>query len=318
MQDFPGQGTALVGLLNAFRESKGIIKPDEFREFCSEVVPLIWMDKAVYRNSDSLKLELGIANYYREMKGGKLRLELLTHAGQTLHAETFTIDIPNGGTSRLTRAAIPLSAIKEAASLTIRLSVEGTDYVNHWPVWVYPEEKIVQTGNVLVTTSFEEAGKVLKEGRKVLLTPAPEYLAGLEGKFVPVFWSPVHFPDQPGTMGLLIDPEHPAFKLFPTEFHSNWQWWNLCKRSKTLDINGLNVTPLVRVIDNFYKNRNLTNLFEVKAGQGKLLFSSMNLQDHSPENEQLLRSVIRYMESGDFNPKTSVQFELLKRRFEKQ
>ncbi|MEN6452754.1 MAG: sugar-binding domain-containing protein [Prolixibacteraceae bacterium] len=318
LQDFPGQGTALVGLLNAFRESKGIIEPDEFSEFCSEMVPLIWMDKAVYRNSDSLKLELGIANYYREMKGGELRLELLTRTGQTIHAETFTTDIPNGGTSRLTKAVIPLSAIKDAASLTIRLSVEGTAYVNQWPVWVYPEEKVTQTGKVLVTASFDEAEKALTEGRKVLLTPAPEHLAGLEGKFVPVFWSPVHFSEQPGTMGLLVDPGHPVFRLFPTEFHSNWQWWNLCKQSKTLDINGLNVIPLVRVIDNFYKNRNLTNLFEVKAGEGKLLFSSMNLLDHSPENVQLLRSVIRYMESDNFNPNTTIPFELLKRRFEKR
>lgn len=318
LQDFPGQGTALVGLLNAFWESKGIIKPDGFREFCSEVVPLIWMEKAVYNSSDSLKLELGIANYYREMKGGKLRLELLSGTGQAIHAESFTTDIPNGGTSRLAKAVIPLNLVKEAAMLTIRLSVEGTDYVNRWPVWVYPEEKITQTGKVLITNSFDEAEKALTEGRKVLLTPAPEHLAGLEGKFVPVFWSPVHFPDQPGTMGLLVDPGHPAFAFFPTEFHSNWQWWNLCKQSKTLDINGLNVTPLVRVIDNFYKNRNLTNLFEMKAGKGKLLFSSMNLRDHSPENRQLLRSVIRYMESDDFNPKTNIEFELLRRRFEKR
>ncbi|MGD9557731.1 MAG: sugar-binding domain-containing protein [Mangrovibacterium sp.] len=318
LQDFPGQGTALVGLLNAFWGSKGIIEPARFREFCSEVVPLIWMDKAVYRNLDSLKLELGIANYYREMKAGKLRLELLTRTGQTLHSETFTTDIPNGGTSRLARAVIPLKPVMEAAMLTIRLSVEGTAYVNQWPIWVYPEEKITQTGKVLVTTSFDEAEKALTEGRKVLLAPAPERLAGLEGKFVPVFWSPVHFPEQPGTMGLLVDPGHPVFKLFPTEFHSNWQWWNLCKQSKTLDINGLNVIPLVRVIDNFYKNRNLTNLFEVKAGEGKLLFSSMNLLDRSPENMQLLKSMIRYMESDDFDPKTTVPVELLKRRFEKR
>ncbi|MGV8096390.1 MAG: sugar-binding domain-containing protein [Mangrovibacterium sp.] len=319
LHDFPGQGTALVGLLNAFWESKGIIEPDEFRQFCSEVVPLIWMDKAVYKNTDSLKVEIGLANYSATMHNKTLKLELVYAKDHVLHQEKIRIrEIPVGQTSGWGRFVISLGHIREALQLTLRLSVEGTGYSNSWPVWVYPDSEVIaESKTVVITRSFDEAGNALRAGKKVLLNPRPADLSGLEGKFVPVFWSPVHFPDQPGTMGLLIDPAHPAFELFPTEFHSNWQWWNLCKQSKTLDINGFPVTSLVRVIDNFYKNRNLTNLFEAKVGDGKLLFSSMDLLNSpAPEVRQLLRSIIHYMESGNFNPQTTIDFEELKGRFE--
>ncbi len=40
LHDFPGQGTALVGILNAFWQQKGYILPEEFRRFCNVTVPL--------------------------------------------------------------------------------------------------------------------------------------------------------------------------------------------------------------------------------------------------------------------------------------
>lgn len=40
LQDFSGQGTALVGMLDAFMESKGLITPEEWRMFCSDCVLL--------------------------------------------------------------------------------------------------------------------------------------------------------------------------------------------------------------------------------------------------------------------------------------
>ena len=137
---------------------------------------------------------------------------------------------------------------REARQLILTLTLEGSSWKNSWPVWVYPAAHQPQhVVPIIVTRSFEEAEQALGEGRKVLLNPEPERFKGVEGKFVPVFWSPVHFPDQPGTMGLLIDPKHPAFELFPTEYHSNWQWWALCKGSKTLETGDLPVKPLVRV-----------------------------------------------------------------------
>lgn len=321
LHDFPGQGTALVGLLDAFWDSKGIIDNVEFRKFCSEVVPLIWMDKAVYKNSQHLLLETGIANYFQALHNQNLTLEIVDNQHKVIqHREIHVAEIQSGRVSKLGHFDFDLSGIKKAEQLTIRLSIKGTAYENNWSIWVYPELNSVELQNeILVTTSFSEAEKALKLGKKVLLNPLLEDMNGLEGKFVQVFWSPVHFPDQPGTMGLLMDPLHPVFNAFPTESHSNWQWWDLCKQSKTLDISGITVTPLVRVIDNFYKNRSLTNLFEAKVGQGKLIFSAMNLTsdlDKRLEANQLRKSVLNYMKSEAFNPDNQIGFSVLTSRFQ--
>lgn len=320
LHDFPGQGTALVGLLDAFWDSKGIIDSLEFKKFCSPVVPLIWMDKAVYKNSEHLVVETGIANYAKALKNQNLKLEILNNQQQVLQQRTFKAEeIQQGKTSKLGQFNFDLTDIKNAQQLTIRLSVEGTTYENNWSVWIYPTvitESVVS--DIVITRSFEEAQTALAAGKKVLLNPDLKELNGLQGKFVQVFWSPVHFPDQPGTMGLLMDPSHAVFKSFPTEFHSNWQWWDLCKQSKTLDISGMKVTPLVRVVDNFYKNRSLANLFEVKVGMGKLIFSSMDLSsnlDKRAEAAQLRQSVLNYMNCGAFQPTQEVEFADVKRHF---
>jgi hypothetical protein len=312
LHDFPGQGTALVGLLDAFWDSKGIVDSTEFRTFCSELVPLIWMDKAVYKNTESLTVEYGVANHFKQLNSQRLVLELSDSNGQLLKKEEITANVlPRGETTKPGTAVFSLADVQEATSLTLRLSLRGTSYENEWQIWVYPEKMETKTpDDIIITRSFAEAEKALSEGKKVLLNPEVEDLKGLEGKFVQVFWSPVHFPDQPGTMGLLMDPKHPAFQHFPTEFHSNWQWWDLCKKSKTLEFGDLPVTPVVRVIDNFFKNRNLTNLFEARVGNGKLLFSSMDLIDDKDNRivaSQLKHSLLKYMNSDEFNPENQVE-----------
>ena len=321
LHDFPGQGTALVGLLDAFWDSKGIVDGLEFKKFCSEVVPLIWMDKAVYKNSEHLVIEAGIANYFQALDHQNLKLEILNNQKQVIQQrEIQGAEIQSGKVSKLGRFEFDLSDIKNAGQFTIRLSIEGTAYENNWSIWVYPEINPAESqAEIVVTKSFAEAEKALRAGKKVLLNPDLKDLNGLQGKFVQVFWSPVHFPDQPGTMGLLMDPLHPVFNAFPTEFHSNWQWWDLCKQSKTLDISEISVSPLVRVIDNFYKNRSLTNLFEAKVGQGKLIFSAMNLTtdlDKRLEANQLRKSVLNYMNSEAFNPANQIGFSVLRGRFQ--
>jgi hypothetical protein len=80
----------LVGLLNAFWESKGIISGEEFREFCSELVPLARFEKALYQNNETFKASLEIANFYKEFENQKLIVHLLD--GKNILAEkSFTV-----------------------------------------------------------------------------------------------------------------------------------------------------------------------------------------------------------------------------------
>jgi hypothetical protein len=316
LHDFPGQGTALVGVLDAFWDSKGFTTGEEFKEFCSSVVPLLWFEKAVYTNNETLMGEIGLSNYNGVLSDTEMTWTISDENNQELQSGTFqTGIIENGSVSKLAVLEFELDDVEVPAMLTIELNLKGSSFRNSWQIWVYGDEGSNKLGDVIVTSSFEEAFCHLAEGEKVLLSPAIGQIDGIEGKFVPVFWSPVHFPNQPGTMGILCDPKHPVFNAFPTEFHSNWQWWDISKYSKSIDISEMQVAPLITVIDNFFKNRDLTNLFEVKVGEGFLVFSSIDLinnLDTRPASKQLLSSILTYMGSESFSPvKTILEEDLL-------
>jgi len=310
LHDFPGQGTALVGVLSAFWESKGFVSGEEWRMFCAEVVPLLWFDKAVYTTNEIFKAEYGIANYFRDFKNTSITWKIKDSNGKTVLQDSAKVaQILKGNTSKLGDFSIPLAGLPAPAKYTIELSLQGTTYKNQWNIWLYNKEVKSPENGILVTSSFNEAIEALNEGRKVLLNPDIKDIVGITGKFVPVFWSPVHFPDQPGTMGLLMDPKHAAFRDFPTDFYSNWQWWDLCKNSKTVILDNLTVEPIVTVIDNFFKNRKLGNVFETKVGKGLLVFSSVDIHsdlENRPVARQLKNSLLNYMNSSDFNPSASI------------
>ena len=55
-----GQGSALVGILDAFMDSKGIVTPETFRGFCAPVVSLALMDTYCYSNKEELNIGLAL------------------------------------------------------------------------------------------------------------------------------------------------------------------------------------------------------------------------------------------------------------------
>lgn len=316
LHDFPGQGTALVGLLDAFWDSKGVAKPEEFRQFCAPVVPLAYFPKAVYTQDEVFEARIGIANYSASsLVGQRVQWTMETRNGDRVAAGEFAgEELPVGLSDSVGTVRAALSGIHEAQELVLTVALEGSTYRNSWKLWVYPSDLPIDSSDVLVTADWEEACQALDAGKDVLLNPPYTTCSGLEGKFVPVFWSPVHFPNQAGTMGILLDPHHCAFTYFPTSFHTDWQWWYLTKHAKTLCVDGLNasVTPLVECVDNFVNNRRLCLLFETRCGNGRLLFSSMDLIDSTtprPEKRQLLYSLLRYMQSDDFAPVTTATWE---------
>lgn len=323
LHDFPGQGTALVGLLDAFWESKGLISPEEFRTFCSSVVPLVRFDKATYTNDETLTVQAELANFTNQALTSIVPAWKLTDSkGRTIaEGKLPQQDAPVGNAIPLGDFSTSLSGIQKADKLTLSLVLENTEHRNSWDIWVYPKEEATSWGEILYTRNFVEAENALAQGKTVFLNPKKEEIKGLEGKFVQVFWSPVHFPNQPGTMGILCDPKHPAFADFPTEMHSNWQWWDICKNARTMELDSLaEITPLVRMVDNFYKNRNLGLIFEAKAGMGKLLVCSSDLDTDvaaRPVARQLRHSLVAYMQSGDFNPQKTISFDLVKRHIQK-
>lgn len=310
LHDFPGQGTALVGLLDAFWDSKGVTDASFFRQFCAPVVPLARFAKAVYSGDENFTASVEIANYSnRDINDRRINWKLNDSEGRNISQGVLSASaVQKGRITRLGEIYADLGKVKEAAKLTFEVSIEGTAWKNSWSVWVYPPIGSYDTGGVVLTQSVDEALAALDKGRKVLLSPKAGQLEGLEGKFLPVFWSPVHFPKQAGTMGLLCDPQHAALRHFPTDMHSDWQWWNLVKNSKVLIADSLpNIEPIVESVDNFANNRRLVSVFETNCGKGKLIVSAMDLLSDSndkPEVKQLLYSLISYMNSASFAPKS--------------
>lgn len=322
LHDFPGQGTALVGIIDAFWESKGLITPEEFRHFCSPVVPLARFEKATYVNDEIFEVQFEVANFTDKVLSDIQPEWVLSDSKGDIIAQGHLDKqkIPIGNAFKLGNVSISLESVSVADRLTLSIRFAESEYQNSWNIWVYPQKKTKVGEEVYYTRSFADAEKALNRGRKVLLNPDKDEINGLEGKFVQVFWSPVHFPNQPGTMGILCDPNHPALADFPTEMHSNWQWWDICKNATTMDLDSLqnNLQPIVRMVDNFYKNRNLGLLFEAKVGKGKLLLCSSDLAKNlnsRPVACQLRYSLLKYMESDEFNPKEEVSFIRIKQAF---
>lgn len=317
LSDFPGQGTALVGLINAFGESKGVITAQEFRKACAPVTPLILFPKATYTSDELFQASVDVANYsLQDITNTSIEWCATDTNGTKLFSGAIPINsIRQAYNSSLGNLSFPLSTIKEATKLTLTAQITGTEFENSWSIWVYPSELKIETGSVHYTRDYEEAYTLLAKGKKVLFNPEWKQMKGIEGKFVSVFWSPVHFPKQAGTMGLLCDPKHPALHHFPTDFHTDWQWWDLNTKSTTMIIDSLDeAQPIVEMIDNFTNNRRLAALFEGAVGNGRLVVSSIDLNTDLPNRpvaRQMLYSLLKYMNSDKFNPKPITNIEAL-------
>ncbi|MNN09361.1 hypothetical protein D3C81_1222390 [compost metagenome] len=317
LHDFPGQGTALVGLLDAFWDSKNILSAAEFRQFCAPVVPLLQFSKAVYTNDEVFEGVLDISNYGVAALRDQLVEWSMKDGTKTVAKGLFQTVVGQGYNGNVGRFEVPLQAILQAKKLTVHINLKGTSYENHWNIWVYPKENQIDFADVSYTRELDEALRLLQAGKKVLLNPDWKKITGIEGKFVPVFWSPVHFPKQAGTMGLLCDPKHPVFADFPTEGHTDWQWWDLQIKSTTMLMDQIKGgETLVEMIDNFANNRKLASLFEGTVGNGKLMVASFDLAtdlDQRPVAKQMLQSILTYMNSSRFAPKVIENPEVLQK-----
>jgi hypothetical protein len=331
LQDFPGQGTALVGMLNVFMESKGLIAPEAWRQFCCETVPLLRMKKYTWTTDETFISRVQVAHYgSADLPDAHVTWTVTSGDGRKLAAGAFDpVTIEQGKVFEVDMFSLPLGAIVAPQKLTVRVAIEGTGYRNDYEIWVYPPK--VDTSvpeGVLIADSFAAAKtkKHLAAGGKVLLLPKLDQLPhSIEGGFQTEFWSPMFavaakkrgIKGPPGTLGILCDPDAPALADFPTEFHSNWQWWHLVKNSRPiiLDDTPDSYRPTVQVIDNFVRNHKLGLIAETKVGKGKMLVCAIDLPGNQdkPEARQLLHSLLRYLDSAAFAPKAELDVELLKK-----
>ena len=328
LQDFSGQGVALVGLLDVFMASKGLISPKAWRECCCETVPLLWMTKYTWTNSETFQGRIRVAHYGpRDLPNQTLVWDIQECPASASRSarprifaqgETRAVNIPTGTVSEVDLFRVELARIRKAQKLVVTLSIPGTAYRNRYEIWVYPGQvSTAAPANVVVARAFSKQVQAdLAAGKRVLLLAKPASLKqSVAMAFQSSFWSPMfrkkplgpHGVETPGTQGILCDPQHAIFKDFPTEFHSNWQWWHLVKNSRAMILNATppSFRPVVQVVDGFDRNHKLGLIFEARVGMGRLLVCSMDLPalQKQPEARQLLSSILAYMKSAAFNPR---------------
>ena len=330
LQDFPGQGTALIGILNVFMESKGLITPEAWRRFCCETVPLVRMKKYTWTTDETFVGRVQVAHYGpADLPDTRVTWTASDSAGRRIANGIFDpVTISQGRVSDIDQFTLPLGKIAPPQKLTISIAIDGTKFRNDYEIWIYPPK--VDTSlpsGVLVANDFAAptTQEHLAAGGRVLLLPKLDRLPRtVPGGFQTDFWSPM-FAEAvkkggaeapPGTMGIFCNPDAPALARFPTEFHSNWQWWRLVKNSKPiiLDASPASYRPIVQVIDNFTRNHKLGLIFETRVGRGKLLVCAidmLNFQD-DPEARQLYRGLLHYAASVAFAPQVELDGELLK------
>ncbi|MBP5278259.1 MAG: beta-glycosidase [Prevotella sp.] len=328
LQDYPGQGSAYVGILDAFMESKDLTTPTEWRQWCNEVVPLLLWKGYTWKN-DVWEGDIQIANYSEtSLKGKQLSWTIQYPDGRKHSGESFAIDNDSIGLFTAAHVRGSLADISKATRLNLILQIEDTPYRNTYPIWVYPENKIqtADTKGIIICNSLsDEIVKKLRHGAKVLYMPDSISLGKstwditatntVGGLFQTDYWNYGMFktisgnnkrPVSPGTLGILTNPGHPLFKNFPTDSHTNWQWFPIIKAShpSILDETDKNYRPIVQVIDNIERNHKLGLIFEFSVEKGKLLvcMSPLNQLEQYPEARQLYKSILHYMQSTDFLP----------------
>jgi hypothetical protein len=189
---------------------------------------------------------------------------------------------------------------------------------------VYPAVLRIPNDGILVTQQLDtKAKEALDKGGKVLLTlkkgsVKPDKGGSVAIGFSSIFWNTAWTNGQaPHTLGILCDPQHPSFAAFPTEYHSNWQWWDAMSHSNAIRLDAIDPTlkPIVRVIDDWVTARPLGLIFECRVGKGTLLVSSIDLlseQNKRPEARQLLYSLKGYMAGDKFHPAVEVPLQKIK------
>ena len=318
LHDFPGQGTALVGVLDAFWDSKGYITPQEYARFAGPVVPLAKLKKMTWQTNETLEADLQLSHFGPEDFENLEPIWKLSNGDKVLASGKLPArKLAAGDLHDLGAIRIPLEKVQAPSQLKLSVGAAGEAFSNDWDIFVYPPQLTPQTqADVTITDELADALVALEAGKTVLWTPpaaavkndpAFPFTAG----FPPIFWNAAWGGCQPPhTLGILCDPKHPALAEFPTDFHSNWQWWELQKDTRPFILTQhQELIPVVQIIDDWQTNRKLGYVFEATVGKGKLLACSFDIStmlDTRAVARQMRASLLSYLGSGKFEPKRSI------------
>ena len=323
LQDFPGQGTALVGMMNSHMEPKPypFARPERFREFFTESRIFVKMPRYTYEEGEHLTAEVEVANFGKESIAGELGWTLgyrdcAVNSGRgELRCDRADgqKNCPPGTYTLLGRLDIPLEVKGVSAALILTVSIG--DCTSTYPVWVYQKTSPECPKNVYETRVFDEQTRaVLQNGGRVYLSPDADKESlpySIKTQFTTDFWSVGTFTDQEGGMGQLIDTEHPILKEFPTDFHTDWQWWIMATKRAVILPHPMKT--IITEMDSYAFLRPMAQLIEFRCLKGKVLLSTMELHKSQqyPEARALQTAIYEYLSGEGFEPSEEIAEEEL-------
>lgn len=340
LNDYSGQGTALVGVTDVFFDAKDYIDADEWRQFCAPVVLLARIPKFTYTNNERLKAEILLNQFGDQPLSNAVVRYTLTALGDRHYPETGeptdcqaiqqgTVGrktFPVGGVQTVGDIDIPLSGIDKASHLRLTVEIEDTDIQNHWDFWVYPQSVEAASDGILITDRLDDkAISTLQGGGKVLICAGKNVKYGndIVQQFLPVFWNTSWFKMRPPhTTGVYVDNTHPILNGFPTDYHSDLQWWELVNKAPVMQFDEFpaNFQPIVQSIDTWFLSRKIGMLFEANVLGGKLVMTTMDISsdlDRRIVARQMRASILDYMRSGQFSPQQTLDPQVVSDLFTK-
>ena len=339
LHDYLGQGTALIGVLDAFWQPKSYVTAAEYHRFAGPTVPLARLEHRIYTSDQSLESDVEIYHFgEKPIVGAVPYWKIVNLSGATVASgEWEARDIPIGKNIPLGKISANLSKLTAPGQYRLVVGV-GDDvrslkssetkmsepphvgsykvFENDWNFWLYPAQVSAATpSDVLVTRTWSEAATRLAAGGKVLFMPGAADLDPAKCppmKNVPVFWN-IQMTVRPpqnarpkfdAMLGLLCDTNHPALAEFPTEPNCDWQWTPLVNNVRSINLSQAprSLRPIVWAIDDWNRNWKLGVIFECNVGPGRLLVSAINLERGGSQLQQLRRSLLDYMAGEKFKP----------------
>lgn len=321
MQDYQGQGEALIGWLDAHWESKNITTPEKFRQHYNTTVPLLRLEKFVWQTNETFSGAAQLSHHGPEPFRGAIIWEIFDDTSMKFASGRFDeCTVAPGVLYDLGKINLDLKNIKKAKRLNVKILAEGTRFQNNWHFWVYPESvDLIEDGDVLISDQLNDKVKErIEKGGKVLLIAnelgSPSH--SVKAQFYPLYWSLTFFPGQGKTsIGLLLQDKHMAFRDFPTSYHSDWQWETISQDARGFILNDLpgSYKPIAQPVDDFHRNNKVGSIFELKVGEGSLLVCGYDLGADIPVAVQLKKSLLDYMRSPDFDPDLSFSVDWLEK-----
>lgn len=323
LNDYSGQGTALVGVLNVFWREKGYCTAADWTQFCQPVVPLAKLPKFVYANDERLHADVELYNAYKEpLRNARATYHIYNNVGNELaKGQLAAKDMEVGKNIDLGCVDYDLADIKEPTKLTLAVNVEAANAKeltigNTWDVWVYPKQVAMpQPKDIYITDTLDaKAVATLRKGGKVLIEAAGKVTLGSDVKqtYLPVFWNTSWFKMRPPhTTGATIDTRHPLFRGFPTDDWGNLNWWELLNRSQVMNLRELpaGYQSPIQPIDTWHVSRKLGMLIEANVLGGKVLMTTMDISsdlDRRLVARQMRKAILEYMAGEAFSPTLSL------------